>query len=68
MMPKILVLAFSLKYRDGLVLAVSAIGGTVTNFIDSTASINIARVLIQNTPSYLDFAQITFTPTRSGKY
>ena len=58
---------FSLKYRDGVVLAVSAIAGTVTNFIDSTATINIARVFDSNTPPILDFAQITFTPTKSGK-
>ncbi|MBK9742341.1 MAG: T9SS type A sorting domain-containing protein [Saprospiraceae bacterium] len=58
---------FSLKYRDGVVSAVSAIAGTVTNFIDSTATINIAKVFDSNTPPILDFAQITFTPTKSGK-
>lgn len=58
---------FSLKYRDGVVSAVSAIAGSVTNFIDSTATINIARVFDSNTPPILDFAQITFTPTKSGK-
>lgn len=58
---------FSLKYRDGVVLAVSAIAGSVTNFIDSTSTINIARVFDSNTPPILDFAQITFTPTKSGK-
>ncbi|MBK6498489.1 MAG: hypothetical protein IPG00_10150 [Saprospiraceae bacterium] len=39
----------------------------MTHFIDSTATINIARVFDSNTPPILDFAQITFTPTKSGK-
>jgi hypothetical protein len=59
--------SFSLKYRDGSVSTVSAVAGTITNLVASTASINVARVFDQNTPSYLEFAQITFTPTKSGK-
>lgn len=59
--------SFSLKYRDGSVSAVSAIGGTITNLLESTSSINVARVFDLNTPQYLDFAQITFTPQISGK-
>lgn len=59
--------SFSLKYRDGVVTAVSSIGGTVVNLLESTSSINVARVFDLNTPPYQEFAQITFIPQQSGK-
>lgn len=59
--------SFSLKYKDGIVTTVLGEGGSVTHLVASTSSFNIARVFDQNTPTYIDFAQITFTPTRSGK-